>query len=160
MSINKNSKEEQPAITKQEKKDPYAEPAKEYNDLYKQYINLERDYRDAKKVAQDSERSASQSKYELERYKRNNAFSVGGMIISWLVIAGCCMFFTAACVDGCSTREIHNDGAVTVKSIAPTYQKGAVEYQLHDNKHGNTNVILVDAQGKYNIGDTVKFTKQ
>ena len=58
--IKKNQAEEKQQVPK----DPYAEPASEYNDLYKQYINLERDFRDAEKNAEEYRRKASQKEYE------------------------------------------------------------------------------------------------
>ena len=56
--IKKNQAEEKQQVSK----DPYAEPASEYNDLYKQYINLERNFRDAEKM----------QKNIVERHRKKN----------------------------------------------------------------------------------------
>ena len=84
--IKKNQAENKQEI----QKDPYTEPAAEYNDLYKQYVNLERDYRDVSKNAEEYRRKASQKEYEVERvqnnfnrYKKENGWTWAGVILSW-----------------------------------------------------------------------------
>ena len=166
--IKKNQAENKQEI----QKDPYTEPAAEYNDLYKQYVNLERDYRDVSKNAEEYRRKASQKEYEVERvqnnfnrYKKENSWTWAGVIISWGMLSAIVMLFTAIWVDGCSDKELYNYGnnkKIIVYSIEPYRTmdgKDMAKYYFADERNRESNVILIDKKGKYNIGDTVKFTK-
>ena len=156
----------------QTQKDPYAEPATEYNDLYKQYVNLERDFRDAEKAADEYRRKASQKEYEVERvqnnfnrYKKDNGWTWAGVILSWSLVGAVVMFFTAVWVDGCSDRDLYNydnNNKIIVYSIEPyrtSNGKDLAKYYFADERNREQGVVLIDKKGKYNIGDTVKFTK-
>jgi hypothetical protein len=74
------------------------------------------------------------------------------------------MFFTAVWVDGCSDRDLYNyeDNKIIVYSIDPYRtidEKEYAKYYFADEHNRKRNVVLIDQKGKYNIGDTVKFTK-
>lgn len=165
--IKKNQAENKQEI----QKDPYTEPAAEYNDLYKQYVNLERDYRDAKKSSEEYSKKYSQKSYEAERiqqkfdtYKQTNGWTWAGIFTSWGIIAVAMMFFTAVWVDGCTDRELYNyeNNKIIVHSVEPFHTsagKDYAKYYFADERNNTRSVILVDKKGKYNIGDTVKFTK-
>ena len=165
--IKKNQTEEKQQVPK----DPYAEPASEYNDLYKQYVNLERDFRDAEKNAEEYRKKASQKEYEVERvqnnfnrYKKENGWTWAGIILSWGMLSAVVMFFTAVWVDGCSDKELYNydNNKIIVHSIEPFRTmdgKDLAKYYFADERNNTRSVILIDKKGKYNIGDTVKFTK-
>lgn len=165
--IKKNQAEEKQQVSK----DPYAEPASEYNDLYKQYVNLERDFRDAEKNAEEYRRKASQKEYEVERvqnnfnrYKKENSWTWAGVFLSWGVLSAIVMFFTSILVDSCSNKDLYNydDNKIIVHSIEPFRSmdgKDLAKYYFADEGNNTRNVILIDKKGKYNIGDTVKFTK-
>ena len=165
--IKKNQAEEKQQVSK----DPYAEPASEYNDLYKQYVNLERDFRDAEKNAEEYRRKASQKEYEVERvqnnfnrYKKEKGWTWAGVFLSWGVLSAIVMFFTSILVDSCSNKDLYNydDNKIIVHSIEPFRSmdgKDLAKYYFADEGNNTRNVILIDKKGKYNIGDTVKFTK-
>ena len=162
--------------SKQEiQKDPYAEPAAEYNDLYKQYVNLERDYLDAKKLSEEYSEKYSRKSYEAEciqqkfdDYKQANGRQWAEILASCGIIAGiiaiAMMFFTAMWVDKHTVRELYNyeNNKIIVHSVEPfrtSAGKDYAKYYFADERNNTRNVVLIDKKGKYNIGDTVKFTK-
>ena len=166
--IKKNQNEEKQQVPK----DPYAEPATEYNDLYKQYVNLERDFRDAEKAADEYRRKASQKEYEVERvqsnfdrYKQDNGWTWAGVILSWGLVGAAVMFFTAVWVNGCSDKDLYNydnNNKIIVHSIEPYHTRDGqdlAKYYFADERNMERGVVLIDKKGKYNIGDTIKFTK-
>ena len=84
--------------------------------------------------------------------------------MSWGVLSAIVMFFTSILVDSCSNKDLYNydDNKIIVHSIEPFRSmdgKDLAKYYFADESNNTRNVILIDKKGKYNIGDTVKFTK-
>ena len=72
------------------------------------------------------------------------------------------IFATGYVVSGYEEDDNYDDNKIIVHSIEPYRTmdgKDMAKYYFADERNNTRSVVLIDKKGKYNIGDTVKFTK-